>query len=158
MNNEISESFWIGADIIGSVVLLVFILGIIATSTSLFKSFEKREVTEEKIAEAREWNYYEDGTDKPGADVISVVNKYSSLDGITYVYVKCAGNVTFKRKTVNTDVYVPNGTQDGSKISLPPITSSVKPLAEYIDETKYYTTFVKRDGTGAVVGFAAVEK
>lgn len=78
MHNEWSEAFWLGVEVLCSVVLLVATLQISATSNQLNDIMEQKNATAAILQDVREWKAYDGTHGLYEADVLSVYYKYGS--------------------------------------------------------------------------------
>lgn len=78
MHTEISESFWLGIEVVCTVVLLIVTLNISATNRQLNNVIEQQNATAAILQDVREWKAYDGTTGLYEADVLSVYYKYGS--------------------------------------------------------------------------------
>lgn len=76
MHTEISESFWLGVEVLATTVLLVITLAIGNSSRQLTDIMEQQQATEALLKTVREWSAYDDTTNLYEADVLSIYYKY----------------------------------------------------------------------------------
>lgn len=78
MQHEISDAFWLGVEVLCTVILLTLTLSISDSSRELSSIMEQQNATAKILQDVREWKAYDNTTGLYEADVLSVYYKYGS--------------------------------------------------------------------------------
>ena len=108
MNKEISEMVWVAVDIIGGIILLLFLIGAQSQARQLFSTMEARDVAEDILAENKEWRGYE-GDFVTSADICNLVATHGGEKHITIIYNATVGNTYYQNCKDSTVTVGPSG-------------------------------------------------
>lgn len=78
MHQELSDAFWLGIEVLCTVILLTLTLSISDSSRDLSSIMEQQNATSKILQDVREWKAYDNTTGLYEADVLSVYYKYGS--------------------------------------------------------------------------------